>query len=135
MTRLSKRNVESIAVPAKGKKDIMLWDADLKGFGVRIKSSGVRTYLIQYRHNGRSRRLTLGKHGAITPDEARKLAKTQLGNVATGEDPAEDRMQRRKAPTFQQLAEDYMERHAIPNKRPNSARDTVPSDGVLYTAK
>lgn len=120
MPKLTKRFVD-LAQP--GPKDVFHWDEDMHGFGLRVKPSGVKSYLVQYRQNGRSRRMTLGRHGVLTAEEARKLAKKQLGSVAHGQDPAEERQTRRKAPTIKDLCDDYMERHALPNKRPVSVRD------------
>jgi len=88
-----------------------------------LKTSGIKSYVIQYRQAGRSRRMTLGRHGVLTAEEARKLAKRQLGHVAHGKDPAKARQDDRRAPTVKDLAEDYMTRHALPNKRPASVRN------------
>ena len=61
MPKVTKRLVEGIK-PAN--RDVLQWDSELRGFGVRVKSSGVRSYLVQYRNqHGRSRRLTIGTHG------------------------------------------------------------------------
>ncbi|MBF0445706.1 MAG: site-specific integrase [Magnetococcales bacterium] len=121
--KFTKRSVESITPPKEGDKDIVVWDAELPGFGLRVKPSGVRSYVIQYRVAGRSRRLTLGKHGVITADTARKMARAEMGGVARGDDPAKERKNKRQAPTVEKLAFDYMERHALPNKRPSSIRN------------
>src|SRR5262245_37934807 len=67
--------------------NIMLWDTTLIGFGVR-KQRKSAFYLIRYRINGRQRFLTLGRHGAFTPDTARREATRLLGVVASGNDPA-----------------------------------------------
>ena len=120
MPKLTKRFVD-LALP--GKKDLFYWDDDIPGYGLRIKPSGVKSYLVQYRQGKRSRRMTLGRHGVITADEARKLAKKELGAVAHGKDPAQERAEDRQAPTVGDLATDYMERHALPTKRPSSIRN------------
>jgi hypothetical protein len=121
--RLSKTAVERIAAAAR---DIVVWDETLPGFGVRVKPSGVRSYIIQYRNRdtGASRRLTIGKHGPLlTFDQARKRARGLLADAMRGGDPVEMRKTERKAPTVANLAADYLERHAVPKKRPKSVRD------------
>jgi len=89
--RLTKRAVEGLAPERDG--DRLAWDDALPGFGVRVKASGVRSYIVQYRIGGRSRRLTLGQHGRITLEQARRLAREAFGRVAAGRDPAEERRQ------------------------------------------
>lgn len=122
MPKLTKRFVDLLQ-PLE--KDRFEWDDELPGFGVRVKPTGVKSYVIQYRQEGQSRRLTLGRHGVLAPDEARKMARINLGNVARGDDPARVRQDARRAPLMQHLADDYLERHARPNKRPISVRDDV----------
>ncbi len=121
--KLSKRTVESI-MPAD--QDILVWDEALPGFGVRVKPSGVRSYIVQYRNRktGVSKRMTLGQHGPLmTFDQARKQARLILADAVRGADPVAERQAARKAPTMADLASDYLERHAIPKKRPNSIRN------------
>lgn len=109
MPRLTKRLIDAAAAPTAG--DVMLWDDDLPGFGVRIKPSGARSFVVQYRNsNGRSRRLTLGRYGVLTPDQGRALARDRLSDVARGIDPAEDRRAGRQALTIAELCRDYFEK-------------------------
>ncbi|GJD64424.1 Arm DNA-binding domain-containing protein [Methylobacterium frigidaeris] len=105
MAKITKRAVE--AAEPNG-RDYFLWCDELPGFGVRIFASGRRSYLIQYRAGGRSRRVTIGLHGALTADEARREAKALLGQVARGEDPAEERVTRRAAMTVADLCTAYV---------------------------
>ncbi|WP_163593819.1 Arm DNA-binding domain-containing protein, partial [Klebsiella variicola] len=72
-------------------------------FGLRVFVSGKRSYLIQYRSAGRSRRYTIGLHGVWTPELARKEARIQLGRVAQGDNPAEERQLDHKAITVKEL--------------------------------
>ncbi len=98
---LTKQRVESIE---PGARDVFAWDDRLAGFGVRVKPSGARSYLIQYRNSqGRSRRMTVGRHGVLTPDEARTRAKKLLAKVTDGNDPAgtgRPTARRRRLPSF-----------------------------------
>lgn len=105
MAKLSKRIVD--AAEPQG-KDYVLWDDELPRFGLRVFVSGKRSYLIQYRSAGRSRRFTIDVHGVWTPELARKEAKIQLGRVAQGDNPAEERQLDHKAITVKELCELYL---------------------------
>jgi integrase len=106
--KLTKRTIDDLApLPSR---DLYVWDDDVRGFGLRVKPSGVRSFMLQYRNaSGFSRRITLGKFGVLTADEARKIAKAKLAEVAKGGDPAEERSEDRKAMTVRQLCHDYIE--------------------------
>ena len=121
--KLSKTVVERIKA---ADQDVVVWDNTLPGFGVRVKPSGVRSYIIQYRNRNTSasRRLTIGQHGPLlTLDQAKKQARAMLADAMRGEDPVEIRKTARRAPSIADLAVDYLERHAVPKKRPKSVRD------------
>jgi hypothetical protein len=105
--KLTKRTID--AVEPKPNLDIYLWDDEVLGFGLRIKPSGVRSFIVQYRNSSNvSRRITLGKFGVLTPEQARKIAKQMLADVARGGDPAEKRAQDRNAMTVRQLCDAYL---------------------------
>lgn len=89
-----------------------LWDASLAGFGLRVEPSGAKAYVIRYRANGGGRGaperfMTLGRHGPLTPDAARKLAKARLGEVAAGDDPGGALMAKRREMTMTDLVDLY----------------------------
>src|SRR4051812_41039624 len=121
--KLSKRAIEAIVPEAE---DIVVWDATLPGFGVRVKSTGVRSYVVQYRNRetGASKRMTIGQHGPrLTFEQAKRQARGLLTDVVRGQDPVADRRSRRSAPSVAVLATDYLEKYAAQKKRPKSVRD------------
>ena len=120
-TKLTKRIVESID-PAG--KEVFVWDGQLNGFGVRVKPSGVCSYLVQYRNqHGRTRRLALGQHGIITCEQARKIAAQHLAAVQAGADPSGDRHIRRTAPSMNALLDAFLVEHVSEKLKPSTARD------------
>jgi integrase len=119
-----------------------LWDDRLKGFGLKATPTG-RVYIVQYRPGGRgtpTKRITLGRHGELTPDQARRRARQILGDVAAGRDPAaerraeKDRAQAAPANTVQSvvelwLARDQAENRTIDEVRRIMAREVLPAWG------
>jgi integrase len=106
MAKLSKRIVDNAEA---GAKDYFIWDDELPGFGLRVFHSGKRSYLVQYRAHGRTRRFTIGPHGVWTPETARVQARVLLGRIAQGDNPAEERQLDLKAITIKELCERYLE--------------------------
>ena len=111
MVKLTKRAVDLIlaaGVPV-GQSELYAWDADIPGFGMRVKASGVASYLIQYRNKfGRSRRFTLGRCAVLAPEEARRKAKLLLASVLAGGDPADERAGFRNDLTIADLCDVYL---------------------------
>lgn len=105
MAKLTKRVVDAADIR---EKDYFIWDDDLPGFGLRVFASGKRSYLIQYRAAGRTRRFTIGLHGVWTAETARQEAKVQLGRVAKGDNPSEERQLDHKAITVKELCTLYL---------------------------
>ena len=119
--KITKRSVDGLR-PASTTQ--FLWDVTLPGFGVRITPNGVRSYVLQYEIEGRSRRTTIGRHGAPwTPSAARQEAVRLRGLIVAGEDPAETKKRLREAESVKELAERYLESHAIPKKKPRSVAE------------
>lgn len=105
MPKLTKRVVDAAEPRAS---DFFIWCSEMPGFGVRVFANGKRSYLVQYRKDGRTRRVTLGAHGKITTEDARKLAQGVFGDIAKGGDPAEERATRRASMTVSELCDSYL---------------------------
>lgn len=106
MPKLTKRFVDALKPTDR---DIVYWDDDLARFGLRVKPSGARTWVIQYRNSaGRTRKLALGRVGVLTPEEARQRASKALGRVADGADPSATRKAARGAMTVADLCKEYL---------------------------
>ncbi len=107
--------------------DYVVWDVELPGFGVRVKPSGAKSYVVQYRNRktGASRRKTIGQHGPLlTFHQARERARIILADALKGNDPVADDRAIRTAPTMRELAADYLEhglRGASARRRPSAS--------------
>ena len=108
MPKLTKRIVEA-AMPKD--KEFYVWDTEIPGLGLRVLPSGRRQYIVQYRAGRRSRRLSLGPSTILSAEQARSQAICILADVRSGNDPAEDRDENRKALLVRELAERFDEQH------------------------
>ena len=113
---ISKRSVDALC-PGDG--DALYWDTALPGFGVRVYASGRKTYVVQCRGPNGSRRATIGRHGKITPVQARKKAAEVIDRIKRGEEPFPEPPP--PEPTVADLAERFMEAHVKINCKPSSA--------------
>ena len=95
--------------PDRG-RDVFVWDTEVRGFGIRAKPSGTKTFLIQYRNaERRTRRLVIGQFGVLTVDLARDLAKKKLASVVDGGDPSAERRAAREGMTVAEVCDWYLE--------------------------
>lgn len=85
---LTKTAVERLSAPQRGY--LLIWDPELKGFGLRVTASGAKSWVLQTRIKGRSHRLTIGRFPGVTPEVARKAATKLIGQVANDGDPVAD---------------------------------------------
>ncbi len=84
-----------------------LWDSEIKGFALRVTARGAKSFVLDYRVDGRQRRITLGNYPDWTVQAARAAAKTMKRDVDSGQDPMGQRHALRGAPTVQDLWERY----------------------------
>ncbi|MCP4315711.1 MAG: site-specific integrase [Hyphomicrobiales bacterium] len=109
MANLTKRAVDT-AKPRE--KRFIVWDNALKGFGLLVLPSGVKSFVVQYRNtHGRSRRQTIGRYGTFTPDQARSDARDILIAVGQGKDPLSVKQEMRAAPSVDELLDQYLSEH------------------------
>ena len=122
MAKITKRSVDALK-PNPG-RHTFLWDDELRGFGVRCLPSGLKVYLLKYRtHGGRQRWLTLGQHGALTPEQARLRAGQEKAAISQGGDPAGDRQKKRIENTVGTLADRYLAEHVAAHNKPSTAAE------------
>lgn len=123
--KITKRAVDALA--ASKDQEVTLWDTEVKGFGLRVRGGGVKTYVLHYRagsgRNAPLRKFTIGKHGSPwTPDTARKEAERLLGLVRDGADPAADKNSHKAAPTVSELGDRFVTEHADTKRKPATAK-------------
>jgi len=115
MRKLTKSYVDGLR---PSNKEDFYWDCELTGFGVKVFPSGTKSFVVQYRTpEGRTRRYTIGKlSDALTPDQARRVAKDLLASVVKGGDPQGDVEKRREAWTVNELMDAYLASEAFAGK-------------------
>lgn len=108
MPKLTKTVVDNLPPPPSGYA--LHLDTELKGFGVRVTSTGVKSYYLEKRIDGKPRRIKIGRHGELTAEQARKEAVKLAGSIASGGNPvAEQRRARLAAKTLNEVFADYQE--------------------------
>ena len=104
---LTNTEITKLNPPASGYA--LHWDDRLRGFGLRVTATGAKSFIAEARVNGKTRRVTLGRFGTITADEARRKAKTKLGRMADGVDlAAEKKRSQALSVTLEQVTESYL---------------------------
>ena len=125
--KITKRAVDALR-PGTADAETVLWDSEIKGFGVRVQRGGAKAYILKYRAGtGRAapvRKLTIGKHGSPwTADQARTEAKRLLGFVALGVDPARAKAATKAAPTIADLARRFLAEHVDAKRKASTAKE------------
>ena len=141
LPKLTKRAIDEIA-PVN--RPTIIYDAELKGFGVRVMPSGSKAWIVEFRPNGGGRkvatkRMTLGQTGTLHADEARKAAREILAAVRLGQDPARERTLSRETPIVREFVERYLSEEAESKLKPGTVanyriyfrKHVVPAIGAL----
>ncbi len=119
-TTISKRTVEALAVG----KDTVFWDSELSGFGVRVYPSGRKQYVVQTRAGGKAaKRVTVGRHGILTAEEARRRAALIVARIKAGEEPVPEppALALADGPTVGDLARQWLDEHVAVRCKPKTA--------------
>lgn len=128
--QLNKRTIDQATYQGPG--GCYLWDAEVRGFGLRIYPTGLKSFVLAYRHKGRQRFFTVGRFGELTLQQARAEALELLGRIRKGEDPAGAKSADRTAPTMAMLADRHIKEHAeIKNTARSAERDRRAWDRLI----
>ena len=120
-TTISRRTVERL----KADKDTVFWDSELLGFGVRVYPTGRKVYVVQTRAGGKDgKRVTVGRHGVISAEEARRRAALIVARIKAGEEPVPEPMAVTLAngPTVADLAAVYLDQVVAVRLKPATAK-------------
>src|SRR3954469_2436797 len=117
--KIGRRSVDALGGVVK---PTTFFDTELKGFGLLVRPSGARSWIVEYRPGagGRAvakRRLVIGSPQTLTPENARQAARSVLARVERGDDPAAERSRERKAETVSELARAFMSRHVATKRK------------------
>src|SRR5262245_28411700 len=123
--RLTATTIRQLSLP-RGIHDKVFFDQDLPGFGLRLRATGVQTWLVQYAVGGRTRRVTLGSPALLDPSQAREQAKRLLASVRLGRDPVVEKQAARAQAyqTFGALLPRFLERQRQ-RQKPRSFEETL----------
>lgn len=121
MANITKRTVDALM---PGTTDTFLWDESTPGFGVRCRPSGAKIYFLKYRtRSGRQRWLTLGRHGELTPAQARDKAEQERRAARDGGDPSGEIQRKRKENSIADLADRYLREHVDVHNKPSTVKE------------
>ena len=102
------------------RRDTVVWDRALTGFGVRVYPSGAKVYVVQARGPEGSRRITVGRHGVIGASEARRRATLIVARIRAGEEPL-PAAKKTESIAVAALAERYLREHVAVRCKPTTA--------------
>ena len=117
MPRLTKRRID--ALPAR-EKEYFVWDDTLKGFGARVYPNGGKRYVAQTFRRGKTIRVQIGRHGALSFDEAKARARKIIADIDEGRNPNKEKETERLSPTVAELAERFLKEYVPVQCKPRT---------------
>ena len=120
MPKLTKRVVDALK---PGASDIVHWDDGLSGFGVRVRPTGRKSYIVKCRCRGRQIKMTIGTHGPMTVEQARTKARGIIAEVKAGQDPSAEYSRMRKSPTMKELGQRFLDEYVPTHCRATTERE------------
>lgn len=125
LIKLTKTFVDNVEIPlpnGNARVQKIYRDTKLNGFGLRVTSSGSKSFVVEQKLNGRTKRVTIAKYGHLTTEQARKEAQRILGDMAVGKDPnAERKVALAMKVTLSEAFEDYLKTRK--NLKPSTIND------------
>ncbi len=118
--RITKRSVDAIKA---GGTDTVYWDGELTGFGLRVRRSGRKSYVVQTRIAGKLCWFTIGPHGPLNPDQARARALEILASAKKGIDPRDADARREAEPSMADLGRRFLEEYVPVHCKPSTREE------------
>ena len=120
MAKITKRTVDALVAQ---ERERVVWDDEIKGFGLRIHPTGRKVYIVKTRFRGRPVKVTIGPHGPITPAEARTRAAEIISDARAGRDPAARNRPATRVPTMRELGKRFLEEYVPDHCKPSTAEE------------
>ena len=120
MARITKRIVDGLGAH---EREHVVWDDEIKGFGVRVHPSGRKVYIVKTRYRGRAVKVTIGPHGPVTPAQARTRAAEIISETRVGRDPASWNRPAAKAPTMRELGGRFLREYVSDHCKASTAEE------------
>lgn len=120
MPKLTKRIVDALKPETA---EVVHWDDDLAGFGIRVRPSGRKSYIAKCRCRGRQIKMTIGTHGPMTVEQARTKARGIIADAKLGKDPSAEHSRMRKSPTMKEIGQRFLDEYVPTHCRPSTERE------------
>lgn len=118
----TKATIEALPVPEKGWK--YYYDLKVQGLGIGVGATGKKSFILYRKINGRPERITLGRYPDLAIEQARGKASELNADIAEGKSPADRLRAAKREMTLSDLFQEYMERRAAFNRRPDKPKAT-----------